>query len=614
MNKNGNKKKQNKPLISLDRLTSYIFNLTKKKHNINIEKYNKIMIKNIIFDEGSKLVTFFKEHLLFNDSSEFIKRYYSIKESLLRLKRYFEFYSKYSKLFPNYIPLNESKYIYKNIHRKQKIIDIQQEEESNQKQKNLSRNKRIKFDKIFSSELYEDIFQNSQSMFLNVFGINKEEDENSEKFSNQIKNIINKISKYKSDELKNWEKETQNKSIIINNYYYNNSSLIAKQSQHYEIPKSKKEEEKLFNRHLLKLLKETTFDEKIYSKMKLNKNIKSITLKNLILSNTIKNKDANKFVKNQKIFNSKQYSFAPFNTSRMYSVLNTKIEEKENSKGKKLIDLKYNGIKNYCLSDRNSYFENIILKKKQEKSKKNINTNKIKKMSLYNKIYGLVNKTKINSNLANSSIKTKKLYGRKNNTDIDNLNNKTEREISKNKKVINECMKIFIKNKSHKYARIANKPFLSKDKKPKNSQIIKNKGLNPKIKILKEIKINIHNDIKEKINLTENSSLILDKKNKLSKAYTNKNLQTNCNNVKYNTKKNSVIKGLPIKNFHKVYDVDNIGNAFTKSNISERLTLKIKNNILKGTQKIISFKNHKKEHRALPKSNGSYHTKRNIKK
>lgn len=40
-----------------------------------------------------------------------------------RLPKIYEFYEKFSKVFPNYVNLSESKYMFKNIERKQKMID-----------------------------------------------------------------------------------------------------------------------------------------------------------------------------------------------------------------------------------------------------------------------------------------------------------------------------------------------------------------------------------------------------------------------------------------------------------------------------------------------------------
>lgn len=55
-----------------------------------------------------------------------IFRYYQDDEFGERLPKIFEFYEKYSKVFPNYVNLPESKYMFKNIERKQKMIDDKQ--------------------------------------------------------------------------------------------------------------------------------------------------------------------------------------------------------------------------------------------------------------------------------------------------------------------------------------------------------------------------------------------------------------------------------------------------------------------------------------------------------
>jgi hypothetical protein len=60
----------------------------------------------------------FKEYLIYDDFSEYLKRFYLRSESTERLPRIFEFYENYSKVFPNYVAIPESKYMFKNIERK----------------------------------------------------------------------------------------------------------------------------------------------------------------------------------------------------------------------------------------------------------------------------------------------------------------------------------------------------------------------------------------------------------------------------------------------------------------------------------------------------------------
>lgn len=49
----------------------------------------------------------------------------------------YEFYEKYSKVFPNYVTLPENKYLFKNIEKKQRIIDEKQRILSEQAEKKL---------------------------------------------------------------------------------------------------------------------------------------------------------------------------------------------------------------------------------------------------------------------------------------------------------------------------------------------------------------------------------------------------------------------------------------------------------------------------------------------
>ena len=65
----------------------------------------------------------FKDYLIYDDFSEYLKRCYTLAEAKDRLPKVFEFYHRFSKVFPNYVGLPESKYMFKNIERKQKVIN-----------------------------------------------------------------------------------------------------------------------------------------------------------------------------------------------------------------------------------------------------------------------------------------------------------------------------------------------------------------------------------------------------------------------------------------------------------------------------------------------------------
>lgn len=144
-----------------------IFNIKKgiinKYHTIN-DDFNRKQISDIIFNEKSRVVAHFKDYLLYDDQSEFLKRFYKRTEQKTRLNKIFSYYSEFSKIFPNYIVLSESKYIYKNIQRKQRMIDNQQIQESKNK-KSLVNSVNYDSDKILNTEVVESI-NNISSSFL----------------------------------------------------------------------------------------------------------------------------------------------------------------------------------------------------------------------------------------------------------------------------------------------------------------------------------------------------------------------------------------------------------------------------------------------------------------
>jgi hypothetical protein len=74
------------------------------------------------------------------------------------LPKLLEYYENYSKIFPNYIILHEAKYIYKNIQRKQKMIDNMQLYEINRNKDSI-----VDEDNVLNTEIYNSIL-NQTSM------------------------------------------------------------------------------------------------------------------------------------------------------------------------------------------------------------------------------------------------------------------------------------------------------------------------------------------------------------------------------------------------------------------------------------------------------------------
>ena len=127
-----------------------------KKYKINVmkwnlEKYNttpsfyeKFQILLLMENANTHLVSVFKDYLLYDDMTEFFKEYYISKDIYPRLKTIFDYYESSSYLFPNYTAIDEGKYIYRNIIRKQKLIDYLEDLEDKKKEKEEKRKNRKK--------------------------------------------------------------------------------------------------------------------------------------------------------------------------------------------------------------------------------------------------------------------------------------------------------------------------------------------------------------------------------------------------------------------------------------------------------------------------------------
>ena len=133
----------------------------------------------------------FKDSLINDDVSEFFKRSYKLFESPRRIKKLVNFYTTTSVIFPNYTPLPEAKYIYKNVMHKQKLIDQQQENEDIGKYMKKHRRVQNDSDKVFDSEAYDEIINQSNSVVITMLGINKKVKDDDE--YDKIQNLIDMI-------------------------------------------------------------------------------------------------------------------------------------------------------------------------------------------------------------------------------------------------------------------------------------------------------------------------------------------------------------------------------------------------------------------------------------
>ena len=200
-----------------------IYKIFKETYSNDNDFYNIKIINEIICNDSTHIVAEFKDYLINGDYSEFLQKLYPIEESKECLPKIFEYYDSCSVIFPNYVVLPESKYIYKNIQRKQRVIDQQQElEEEKEKKLNEGINDCNIDDIVFNDNAIDSILnQTDTSGVKRFFGLNNDNDtSNTFIMDNVIKMIENaeKEIKVNFDKKKNLNKiKTQNKIPKQNN-------------------------------------------------------------------------------------------------------------------------------------------------------------------------------------------------------------------------------------------------------------------------------------------------------------------------------------------------------------------------------------------------------------
>ena len=129
-----------------------------EKYNTSPSYYEKFQILLLMENANTHLVSVFKDYLLFDDMTEFFKEYYISKDIYPRLKTIYDYYESSSYLFPNYTAIDEGKYIYRNIIRKQKLIDYLEDLEDKKKEKEEKRKNRKKQNQNEESSSYIEVF------------------------------------------------------------------------------------------------------------------------------------------------------------------------------------------------------------------------------------------------------------------------------------------------------------------------------------------------------------------------------------------------------------------------------------------------------------------------
>ena len=424
-----------------------------KKYSSGNFSYDKISVNNLVFNENCLVVARFKDYLIYDDNTEFLRRYYASIDCNQRLKKILIFYETYSKIFPNYLVLKENKYLYRNIRKKQKMIDaineIKREEKENKKRLKekggINGKKNLENNELFTKKVKDEIktFQKNISFknYKNSFDSDKDVEDtliinqNSISISILNWNQFEKNSKMDEDNKKDWG--TNIDSFITNQTNGSISGIVNVLNDN-----------KIYTKELINILGQ-------------NKNSK---IKSSVTSPLKK-----KALKNNKTI--KKYNEVPKN-KMLKKQLNSNLKEatpymiKNNNQNKK-------SDKNYLLSSGDS---------------KNLE-NKNKKINNKNNLYKYV---KTSSNITNSSpdlpkkikeqIASSSLNKNKLNKDKNNENNENNKNTTSNINTVNCNSNIYQKTspkiekfelKKHFFNtnnNFNNKVSLSKNKDNKNKE------------------------------------------------------------------------------------------------------------------------------------------------
>ena len=548
--------------------------------------YNKLMIENLMANGRCHLVAVFKNYLIQDDISDYLRRFYTYEESIHRLKKLFKFHQETSVIFPNYTPLIESKYLYNNVIRKQRIIDAQQDlEGKGDKSKSKKKNKKENIntdENIFNSTIFGDILSPSESVLRIMFGIEKKEKklnkmnldvpDNIDKIKDNDEYNDNDYDKSEYIEMKNLIKEVEsaeenlkstNQNSLVG-YKFNSNNTLKYKLKLISSPNNNETK----NKHYEKVNSITNNSTNITSSSYIN-NINPIKIQS---NQKLKFKDDIIYSQKGKInFNNKNSLTLTIsdikNKDKNFSISgynNKNIASTTHKKNKSTIPTKTLYGSNFLIN--NNYLNNLIKCEKRAISKHNsnshsintsrLNTNSHNKFILNNNFpfNSKINPLNIN-NKTTSSVKSNKLLGKVPKMDMKKLqiinkkgNNKifatTNRSINRNHNYILNNPNIFfgntellqseriiMKKRNQKKELIKNAITPKINFSPSNSKsktIFGEKNNNRQIFLAKELNLKLMNQYNK-----NNQNLSLKKLNK-----TQKKLQINENEYNANSKGN----------------------------------------------------------------------------
>ena len=384
----------------------YIMRKILRTHDTTIKKYNILNINAIIFDQKNHKVATFKNYLIWDETSEFFKRYYKLYESVDRIPKISEYYEEYTLFAPVYFGLDSLILIIMNkwTKKKKKYLEYLEDKED---EDSKSKIKRKDFKPLLNCELFNEKTLEQKSMMSNY---------------TKSKTTLD-LSKYDfyNDNLNYKNIDEVNDKNLLKEFKQESSSPIREK----KATKSKKR-----TNDLNEFLKKNNFNEKSISFSDIINDLSSNYSIILNSNNNDKIKDINKDKDKKKSKSKKDKKSLTINieSGNNKKVDNIKHKNKNeiSQKRKKYINIVKTQPNSKMGSDQIANFNDLM-------GKKNSFLNVIKKTCSKDQTNGIINIIN-EKDSKNSKIKNQKKKNIHRNVSI-NLN-KINNEITKSKKLI----------------------------------------------------------------------------------------------------------------------------------------------------------------------------------
>ena len=622
-------KLENQPLTSIVLYKITFKNL--KKYTTTKRTYNKFIINSMIFDRRIHKVAVFKNNLLWDESSEFLKRFYKKKESKERIPKISEYYEKYTLFPPVYFGLEGLIVIIMNKWTKKKKNYLEYVEDHEEDKKKIKTKE--SFEPLINSSSLNNITSSNKSFISkNTLELTKFENEskkslmnknkNDNKNKNHANNGKNKIDNLSFSDI--IDDLSSNYSVIINTdrINYDNKDIHNLKEQQKIKKLSNKDIDK--TRNLFYLNKKTLNISNNNNKTNFNITAKKLNVKNAEYSPrkyvkislnkknnklNIKNNNPNIIFRNNNNFNMpipsvKKYQKRFMNTENIKKI---NLINKNISKG----TIRVNTISNYIQNNKN----------KVGNENNNILQNNDKEHSASLKKYNNFNYAKNNTNY-NLVLSYKNHYISSNNH-VKEINSSEKNKIIKNKNNILK-KKNFIQIKKEPFLSINNlNNSLNKYKQSTFRNQISN--YNYTQEMISNPNISKHNLISnipkinmDLINTNKIKEMVNNKKLYLEDPFIYKLSQLNKKKTISLTTANSLTKNknMSINGFHSIIgnNYSNINNSKNKLKLSNKKNLVLskintKSNLVYNKKRKISgdnsIRNNSANSTLIPKNNDS---------